>query len=539
MSYGLGSALAKLGAQRGPANVIESCEFTGNYGGFAAATIDPYTYAINNVFHRNGEYPDGLYPEEIEPPALETVLFVEGPQFNSLSSLEADMVVGAQIYNSTIADNRADYGIGAMDFGSYAYNTIVWNGYEMGTLANVVPVACDLESPPDMMTTTVEPSEVASWFSEWPVFVDPDAGDYRLEPWSPCIDTGMDASGMVDDDFDGVMRPIDGDKDETAQYDIGAFEYDPWSDIRIGGEDRYETSVEISQRHFPNGADTVVLATGRKFADGLSSAGLAGVYNAPILLTDPNALPTVVADEIIRLGAGRVVIIGETKAVSADVADEVAGLGDIVVDRIGGVDRYETAALVADEIVAELGDGYSGMYFVARGDLYADALTASPVAWANQVPILLVEPGEMPEATVDVITAVGGGRAVIVGGTAAVGPAVEASARSLADTVERITGTDRYDTSAEFSMWAVDGAFASWSRVGVATGEKFPDALSGGPGIGVDNGVVLLTPKMSTSSSVMNVISDNAIAIDSIEVFGGEGAVSAAVYDAIMALLAP
>ena len=39
------------------------------------------------------------------------------------------------------------------------------------------------------------------------------------------IDTGADLTGMVDDDFEGLPRPIDGDLSSTSEWDIGPYEY--------------------------------------------------------------------------------------------------------------------------------------------------------------------------------------------------------------------------------------------------------------------------------------------------------------------------
>lgn len=59
-----------------------------------------------------------------------------------------------------------------------------------------------------------------------PMFVDAISNNYRLQSVSPCIDSGIN-TGAPNIDFDGNLRPIDGDGDGNAIVDIGAFEYKP------------------------------------------------------------------------------------------------------------------------------------------------------------------------------------------------------------------------------------------------------------------------------------------------------------------------
>ena len=56
-----------------------------------------------------------------------------------------------------------------------------------------------------------------------PLFFDSADGDYHLWPNSPCIDAGTSASAPGTD-IDGDSRPIDGNADGSAEYDIGADE---------------------------------------------------------------------------------------------------------------------------------------------------------------------------------------------------------------------------------------------------------------------------------------------------------------------------
>jgi hypothetical protein len=58
-----------------------------------------------------------------------------------------------------------------------------------------------------------------------PLFVNLAANNYRLRAGAPCIDAGTNMSTIVSNDFERVPRPLDGNGDRAAAFDIGAFEY--------------------------------------------------------------------------------------------------------------------------------------------------------------------------------------------------------------------------------------------------------------------------------------------------------------------------
>lgn len=75
------------------------------------------------------------------------------------------------------------------------------------------------------------------------------------------------------------------------------------------GADRYATAVAINQDAFPS-SDTVYLATGTGFADALAGSALAGWKNAPLYVTSSTCVLQNVLDDIKRLGATGVVLLG-------------------------------------------------------------------------------------------------------------------------------------------------------------------------------------------------------------------------------------
>jgi hypothetical protein len=96
---------------------------------------------------------------------------------------------------------------------------------------------------------------------------------------------------------------------------------------RIAGEDRYETAVQISNYAYPEGSKNVVLASDTQFPDALSGAPLAQKLQAPILLTKKDGLPGSVKDEIERLGAKKVTILGGKNAISPLVESQLKEMG--------------------------------------------------------------------------------------------------------------------------------------------------------------------------------------------------------------------
>ncbi|MGO0862215.1 cell wall-binding repeat-containing protein, partial [Clostridioides difficile] len=150
----------------------------------------------------------------------------------------------------------------------------------------------------------------------------------------------------------------------------------------IIGTDRYETAGLIADKQT---YDTVILVNGDKsLSDGLSSSGLAGAINAPILLTKKNEIPKATSNRLDTKNLNvvkKVYIIGGYNTIESSVEKDIKRKG-IEVERINGNNRIETSYNVAKKIneVSKVKDVMLTNGFVGE----ADAMSIAPVTAKNK-----------------------------------------------------------------------------------------------------------------------------------------------------------
>ncbi|QBI19223.1 hypothetical protein ER308_06500 [Egibacter rhizosphaerae] len=276
---------------------------------------------------------------------------------------------------------------------------------------------------------------------------------------------------------------------------------------RVRGADRVATAVEVS--HDFDRADDVIVASARDFPDALAGGALAASHEGPLLLTEPDHLPGEVATRLEELDAERVLLLGGTRAV-ADEVEETIDEAVETVERVSGADRFATASMIAGEV-----DEQPDEVLLARGQAadpraaWPDALAAGALLATDDepAPLLLTRQDDLPEATLAALEELAPARVTLLGGEAAISGDVAAQVEALGVEVDRLSGEDRWGTSATVAEEALERGAPGDGYV-VASGEDFPDALAAGPLASERGDPLLLVPHcdLGPATAVSDVI---------------------------------
>lgn len=164
---------------------------------------------------------------------------------------------------------------------------------------------------------------------------------------------------------------------------------------RIGGADRYETSLALVQWMSANGVDlgdTALVVNGDRPADLLLAGFLAHGEGALLVLSRTDVLPES-SKRLLELAPPQnIVFIGGLSSLPTFIESQVDALtNDSTIERLAGTDRFETSTLVASRL---LGDGLTSVALMS-GANPTDSLTAGLLGASGNV-ILFVGPDSLP-----------------------------------------------------------------------------------------------------------------------------------------------
>lgn len=162
---------------------------------------------------------------------------------------------------------------------------------------------------------------------------------------------------------------------------------------RVGGKNRMETAQMIADRWFPN-SKRVFIANGWKFPDAISASAAGAKAGIPVLLSAQSALSKESAGVISRNQPTDIKVVGSGAALGGMIPAGAQYMAPgATIERLGGVDRYETNAILNNRYFPK---NTAPGAVVTTGENYPDALVAS--AYADEgYPVLLATTNCMTE----------------------------------------------------------------------------------------------------------------------------------------------
>ena len=268
--------------------------------------------------------------------------------------------------------------------------------------------------------------------------------------------------------------------------------------VRYASSDPYAMSIELAAALAEaRGGDSewVVLVAGESWADAVAAGPLAASLAAPVLLVPPGGLQSSAArpdlvEFLESAGSRRIVIVGSPEVLPNHEPSVLFGLGMLPrnIERVHGNDAAGTSIAVAERISAPAEFGELGRTVIIASDRsVADAVAVGPMAAAGPFPLLLTAPDALDPRIAAYLTEHEVAHVVLVGGTAAIAPAVQQTIETAGATVTRLDGRDRVDTArlaAALFEQHTDGSPACADgpiRIGFADAQQPEQTLTAGP----------------------------------------------------------
>jgi len=224
--------------------------------------------------------------------------------------------------------------------------------------------------------------------------------------------------------------------------------------------------------------------------------------------------------------------VGNLEAYNVEYFDLVSV--DTTYTEIAGPNRYDTAVATSEKTFPK----GTQRVIITTGENWPDALGGAALAKAKKASVLLTLPSALPESVLEEIDRLNATEAIILGGYNAVSEQVEATLEDKlgADKVTRIEGGDRYETADLVARATRDAMGYSPTKVLVATGENFPDALGASPLAALGPWPLVLAPPDSgltqgTKDTITYIGAKYGV------ILGGESAVSTTAEDELKVML--
>ncbi|MDQ0418833.1 putative cell wall-binding protein [Croceifilum oryzae] len=325
--------------------------------------------------------------------------------------------------------------------------------------------------------------------------------------------------------------------------------------LRTNGSDQYDTAIKTSQALHPDGVKSVIITGQDDYYDIKGGAVLSHFDNAPILLTPTGKnglLPDRVKQEIIRLKPETAYILGGSDRMSTHVEKAIQDLG-IKPVRIAGAYPAQTNAKIAEYFTNKMNElgTKPDTALITSSNFGPVGTQAMNISIQKGMPLLYAKDTGLHDDVKDFLKKYPQYKKfVIVDDPTIVVTNTEKELRDLApgNTVERIGDgktLTRYESGVELAK-----KFQTDARtIVLANGENDPaqplgtihiDAVLGAPLAAKHKGTLLLTPKDSFSTSVLQYLDEQRgrdKKVDQLFIQGGNVVVTESLVDRLLKYL--
>lgn len=183
--------------------------------------------------------------------------------------------------------------------------------------------------------------------------------------------------------------------------------------VRAWEGDIYKTAASLTTATSTQ-LETVYLVSPTS-ADAYSAAATAAAGRSDVLLTPTDRLDPHTAELLRTQRPRHLVVVGGPVAISESVARAAAGAAGLsTFERVSGADRFETAALLAEQMPSWTSA------LITNGDTPVDAFVAAPLAARYGAPVILTRATSAPPASIAAIRRHSPSTLTAVGGTGVV-----------------------------------------------------------------------------------------------------------------------
>jgi hypothetical protein len=204
------------------------------------------------------------------------------------------------------------------------------------------------------------------------------------------------------------------------------------------------------------------------------------------------------------------------------LAQSDVAVGDGLASRLFGRDPASTSVAVSQHAFS-----HTSTAVLARDDAYADGLAGAPLAGERGGPLLLNPSDHLDPLVAGELRRLGVTSVDLLGGPAALSPAVEAELRASGYAVNRVAGQNRFGTAAAIatllpghSAYLAEGIDADPQR-------GWPDAVAVSALAAQQHRMILLVTQNAIPRETQTVL--NQSGVQSVSIIGGTAAVSDAV----------